>query len=147
MFYNKALLKKYGGDPANMPKTFADFSKLLAKLRANAPKDVPIIEIGNKDGYPVLHAFGMVQGAYVSAQSVRNWIFHAPNSNYATPQNIAALTEMQKWFKNGYFGSNYNALDENTAPPRSQRARACSTWAATGRPRSSSRASRATPGS
>jgi raffinose/stachyose/melibiose transport system substrate-binding protein len=114
VFYNKALLKKYGGDPANMPKTFADFSKLLAKLRANAPKDVPIIELGNKDGYPVLHAFGMVQGAYVSAQSVRNWIFHAPNSNYATPQNIAALTEMQKWFKNGYFGSNYNALDENT---------------------------------
>ena len=25
VFYNKALLKKYGGDPNNMPKTFADF--------------------------------------------------------------------------------------------------------------------------
>ena len=67
VFYNKALLKKYGGDPNNMPKTFAGFDKLLAKLRANAPADVPIIYIGNKDGYPALHAFGMVQGAYVDA--------------------------------------------------------------------------------
>ena len=63
-----------------MPKTFADFDKLLAKLRANAPSSVPIIKLGNKDGYEALHAFGMVQGAYVSGQFMRNWIFHVPGS-------------------------------------------------------------------
>ena len=41
-------------------------SKLLAKLHANAPSSVPIINLGNKDGYEALHAFGMVQGAYVT---------------------------------------------------------------------------------
>ena len=66
-----------------MPKTFAGFSTLLAKLRANAPADVPIINIGNKDGYEALHAFGMVQGAYVPGQSIRNWIFHVPGSTWA----------------------------------------------------------------
>ena len=115
VFVNKALLKKYGGDPTNLPKTFADFSKLLTKLRANAPKDVPIIELGNKDGYESLHAFGMVQGAYVSGQFMRNWIFHAPNSTYESPANIKAMTTFQQWFKDGVFGSDYNALDENSA--------------------------------
>lgn len=113
VFYNKALLKKYGGDPSNMPKTFAGFNALLAKLRANAPADVPLIYVGNKDGYPALHAFGMVQGAYVTAQSIRNWIFHAPGSTFESPGNLKALTLFQQWFKNNYFGSDYNAENEN----------------------------------
>ena len=115
VFYNTTLLKKYGGDPANMPKTFADFTKLLATLRAKAPSSVPIIELGNKDGYESLHDFGMVQGAYVSGQFMRNWIFHVPGSNYAAPANLKALTEFQRWFKEGYFGSDYNAVGENDA--------------------------------
>jgi raffinose/stachyose/melibiose transport system substrate-binding protein len=115
VFYNKTLLKKYGGDPANMPKTFADFTKLLATLRAKAPSSIPIIELGNKDGYESLHDFGMVQGAYVSGQFMRNWIFHAPGSNYEAPANLKALTEFQRWFKEGYFGSDYNAVGENDA--------------------------------
>jgi raffinose/stachyose/melibiose transport system substrate-binding protein len=114
VFVNTALLKKYGGDPNNMPKTFADFDKLLAKLRAKAPSSEPIIALGNKDGYPALHAFGMVQGAYVSAQSIRDWIFHAPGSNFAEANNVKALTKFQDWFKDGYFGDAYNAVDENT---------------------------------
>ncbi len=131
-----------------MPTTFAGFSALLAKLRANAPADVPIINIGNKDGYESLHAFGMVQGAYVPGQSVRNWIFHVPGSTWASPANIKAMTLFQQWFKNNYFGKDYNALGENDAAaayaqghgrvlPRRQLA---------GR-RSSAPASRPTPGS
>jgi raffinose/stachyose/melibiose transport system substrate-binding protein len=115
VFYNKALLKKYGGDPNALPKTFADFGKLLATLRAKAPSSEPIIELGNKDGYESLHDFGMVQGGYISGQFMRNWIFHAPNSNYEAPPNLAALTTFQKWFKDGYFGSDYNAVGENDA--------------------------------
>jgi raffinose/stachyose/melibiose transport system substrate-binding protein len=115
VFYNKALIKKYGGNPNAMPKTFADFSKLLATLRKNAPSNVPIINIGNKDGYESLHAFGMVQGAYVSGQSVRNWIFHVPGSTWASPDNLKAMTVFQQWFKDNYFGKDYNALGENDA--------------------------------
>ena len=76
---------------------------------------MPIIDIGNKDGYESLHAFGMVQGAFVSGQFMRNWIFHVPGSNYQAPANMKALTTFQNWFKNGYFGNDYNAVGENDA--------------------------------
>ena len=115
VFYNKALVKKYGGDPNNMPKTFADFEKLVKTLRSKAPEGDPVIQIGNKDGYGALHAFGMVQGAYVSGQFMRNWIFHVPGSTYETAANIKAMTTFQQWFKDGVFGSDYNTAGENDA--------------------------------
>ncbi len=76
---------------------------------------MPIINIGNKDGYESLHAFGMVQGAYVPGQSMRNWIFHVPGSTWASPANLKAMTMFQQWFKDNYFGKDYNALGENDA--------------------------------
>jgi raffinose/stachyose/melibiose transport system substrate-binding protein len=115
VFFNKELLKKYGGDPNALPKTFADFNTLLAKLRANAPSSVPIIELGNKDGYESLHDFGMTQACCIPGQFMRNWIFHAPGSDYAAAPNVEALTTFQKWFKDGYFGSDFNAVGENDA--------------------------------
>ena len=57
----------------------------------------------------------MVQGAYVPGAFMRNWIFHVPGSNYNTPINVKALTLFQQWFKDGYFGNDYNAVDENDA--------------------------------
>jgi raffinose/stachyose/melibiose transport system substrate-binding protein len=57
----------------------------------------------------------MVQGAYVSGQFMRNWIFHAPGSTFEAPDNVKAMTTFQQWFKDGIFGNSYNALDENTA--------------------------------
>ena len=76
---------------------------------------MPIINLGNKDGYESLHAFGMVQGAYVTGQFMRNWIFHVPGSTSQSPANVKALTTFQQWFKDGYFGSDYNAVGENDA--------------------------------
>jgi raffinose/stachyose/melibiose transport system substrate-binding protein len=116
VFYNKTLVKKYGGNPNKMPTTFAGFEKLLATLRKNAPSSFPIIELGNKDGYEALHDFGMVQGAFIpNGAFMRNWIFHAPGATYQTAANLQALTTFQSWFKDNYFGSNYNALGENDA--------------------------------
>ena len=115
VFYNKALLKKYGGNPDAMPTTFDGFNKLLATVRAKAPANVPVIELGNKDGYESLHDYGMVQGAYVTGQYMRDWIFHKPGSTYLAPDNLKALALFAKWAKDNYFGSDYNALIENDA--------------------------------
>ena len=65
VFYNKALLKKYGGDPNNMPKTFADFRQAAGETARERAIERAAHQLGNKDGYEALHAFGMVQGAYV----------------------------------------------------------------------------------
>jgi len=115
VFYNRTKLAQAGVNLSKLPKTFAAFNNLLAYLRPKVPSSDPLIVIGNKSGYESMHSFGMVQGAYVTAASVRNWIFHVKGATYDTPGNVKALTLYQQWFKDNYFGNDYNATDENEA--------------------------------
>lgn len=115
IFYNKTVLKKYGFNPNKMPTTFAGFNKFLAQLRPKVPSSQPLAVIGDKSGYESMHSFGLVQGAFVPGSFVRNWIFHVHGSNYDSPANVKALALYQQWFKNGYFGNDFNAVDENEA--------------------------------
>ena len=109
-FYNKKKLRELGFNPNKMPQTFAGFDRLLAQLRAKLPDDEPVIHEGNKEGYGFIHLFGGIQGAYVKAETVRNWISHVPGSRYDTPGTIKALAKLQQWGKAGYFNDDYNAL-------------------------------------
>ena len=95
---------------------------------------------GNKEGYGFIHLFGGIQGAYVKAQTVRNWIYHVPGSRYDTPGTIEALGKLQQWGKAGYFNVDYNALGYDAPQPSSRRARA-SSGSGTGTRRSSRPAS------
>jgi raffinose/stachyose/melibiose transport system substrate-binding protein len=115
VFYNKAKLKSFGIDASKLPTTFAAFDSMLAKVRAKDPKSDPVIVIGNKDGYESLHAWGMIQGAYTPAQSVRDWIFHKPGATFDNATNTQSLNTLMKWVKAGYFGNDYNAVNENDA--------------------------------
>src|SRR4051794_8190930 len=62
VFVNLAKLEQAGIDPASL-KSFDDFDKALATLRAKLPADEPVIALGNKDQYGAIHMWGMVQGA------------------------------------------------------------------------------------
>jgi raffinose/stachyose/melibiose transport system substrate-binding protein len=115
LFYNKAKLKQYGVDPGKLPKTFAAFQSMLARVAAKAGKNDTLLVIGNKDGYESLHAWGMIQGAYTPAQAVRDWIFHKPGATFDNPTNVQSLNTLMKWVKAGYFGTDYNAVGENDA--------------------------------
>jgi raffinose/stachyose/melibiose transport system substrate-binding protein len=115
VFYNKTALQKYGFNPNKMPTTFSGFDSLLAQLRPKVPSSQPLAVIGDKSGYESMHSFGLVQGAFVPGSFVRNWIFHVPGANYDSPANVKALALYQTWFKKGYFGNDYNAVDENEA--------------------------------
>jgi raffinose/stachyose/melibiose transport system substrate-binding protein len=115
LFYNKAKLIKYGVNPNKMPTTFTGFETMLKGLRAKDPKSDPVLVIGNKDGYEALHAWGMIQGAYTPAQSVRNWIFHKAGATFDNPTNVKSLNVLMQWVNAGYFGSDYNAVGENDA--------------------------------
>jgi raffinose/stachyose/melibiose transport system substrate-binding protein len=109
-FYNKQKLRQLGFNPNRMPRTFAGFDRMLAQLRSKLPDGEPVIMHGNNEGYGFIHLFGGIQGAYVDAQSVRNWIYHVPGSRYDTPGTIRALAKLQQWGKAGYFNEDYNAL-------------------------------------
>ena len=110
VFVNTQKLQQLGFDPSNMPQTFDGFNQMLAQIRAKLPKDQPVIEFGNNEGYGTIHMFGGIQAAYYSAQDERNWIEHVPGSSWDTPGNIKALSVYQSWAKNGYFNSDYNAV-------------------------------------
>ena len=110
VFYNKAKLRSLGFNPDKMPTTFAAFDTLLAQIRAKLPKNEPVIEEGNKEGYGFIHLFGGIWGAYEKPANVRNWIYHVPGSRYDTPGTIKALAKLQQWAKAGYFNSDYNAV-------------------------------------
>ena len=110
VFINQKKLVAAGLNPNKLPTTFAGFERMLAQLRAKLPADDPVIFDGNKEGYGFIHLFGGIWGAYVKAQSVRNWIYHVPGSRYDSPGTIKALGRLQAWGKAGYFNDDYNAV-------------------------------------
>jgi len=111
VFANKQKLQDLGYDPAAMPQTFDEFNQMLADIRQKLPKDEPVIQFGNNEGYGTIHMFGGIQAAFVEPQAVRDWIMHVPGSSYDTPENIQALETYQSWAQNGYFNSDYDAVE------------------------------------
>ncbi len=115
MFYNKAKMAEAGVDPTTWA-TFDDMQAGLKTLRAALPADEAVINLGNKDGYEAVHAWGMIQGAYNDdAQAIRDWVFQADGATFDTPGNIKALQVLKDWVDAGYFGKDYNAVGENDA--------------------------------
>ena len=115
LFLNMKKLKAAGVDPTTW-KTFDDFAAALKTLRAKLPADEPVINLGNKDGYEIVHAWGMLQGAYATdPQAIRDWVFQKDGATFDTPENVKSLQVLQDWVKAGYFGKDYNAVGENDA--------------------------------
>jgi raffinose/stachyose/melibiose transport system substrate-binding protein len=116
VFANAAKLKKAGVDPASL-KTFDDFDKALAKVRASLPASEPVITLGNKDQYGAIHMWGMVQGAYEPAQAIRDWIFHKDGATFDTPGNLKSLEKIKEWADKGYLGrgDSFNSRNDSDA--------------------------------
>jgi raffinose/stachyose/melibiose transport system substrate-binding protein len=103
VFANKKKLAAAGVDPASL-KTFADFEAALAKLRQSLPASEPVIALGNKDQYGAIHLWGGIQGAYVPAQDVRNWIFQKDGATFDSEGNLQSLQKLKEWADKGYLG-------------------------------------------
>ena len=116
VFANKKKLDAAGVDPASL-KTFDDFDAALAKLRDSLPADDPVIVLGDLDQYHALHVWGGIQGAYVPAQDVRDWIFQRDGATFDTEGNLTALQKLKDWADKGYFGKAdaYNSRNETNA--------------------------------
>lgn len=116
VFANMAKLRDAGVDPANL-ETFDDFEGALATLREQLPADEPVIALGNKDQYGAIHLWGGIQGAYTSAQDVRNWIFHKDGATFDTEGNLTSLQKLKEWADKGYLGQgdSFNARNDSEA--------------------------------
>jgi raffinose/stachyose/melibiose transport system substrate-binding protein len=113
VFANLAKLKAAGVDAASL-KTFDDFDKALAKIKGSLPANEPVIMLGNKEQYPVIHLWGTFQGVYTPAQQIRDWIFHKAGQSFDTDANRQSLQKLKAWNDAGYFGRNddYNGRAE-----------------------------------
>jgi raffinose/stachyose/melibiose transport system substrate-binding protein len=116
VFANKAKLDAAGVDPASL-KTFDDFDAALAKLKGSLPADEPVIALGNKDQYGAIHLWGMIQGAYVPAQEIRDWVFQQDGATFDTPGNLTSLQKLKEWADKGYLGrgDSFNARNDSEA--------------------------------
>ena len=116
VFANKEKMQAAGVDPAAL-KTFADFESALETLEGQTSGNEPVIMLGNKEQYPLLHLWGMIQQAYTPAQEVRDWIFHKEGATFDTPGNRQALEKLKAWSDAGYFGTpdSFNGRAEQDA--------------------------------
>ena len=111
VYYNKEKLAAIGGE---LPTTFEEFETLLAD--AKAAGEVPI-QLGNAEGWPALHVYGMVQAAHRPAPEIRDWVFGEPGSTVETDEELQAAEKMVAWTEAGYFpdGVNGIASDDSVA--------------------------------
>ena len=116
IFVNTKKAQELGIDPASLT-SFDDLQAALQKARGELPKSEPVIALGNKDQYPALHMWGLIQGAYEDPQAARDWIFHADGATFDTDGNKEALNVLKQWGDDDYLGSSddYNGRDENAA--------------------------------
>ena len=116
VFANKKKLDAAGIDPASL-KTFDEFDAALAKLRDSLPADEPVIALGNKDQYGAIHLWGGIQGAYMPAQDIRDWIFQKDGATFDTEGNLTSLKKLKEWADKGYLGrgDSFNSRNDSDA--------------------------------
>ncbi|MDR2453832.1 MAG: extracellular solute-binding protein [Bifidobacteriaceae bacterium] len=101
VFYNRAKLADLGLD---IPQSWAEFGAALAA--AKAAGEVPLM-LGNVEGWPAVHVFGPIQGAYVPADQVNLLGMGNAGASWTTAENLAAATELADWAAQGYFNDGY----------------------------------------
>jgi raffinose/stachyose/melibiose transport system substrate-binding protein len=99
VYYNKDKLKSLG---LSVPTNFAEFENAL-KVSKNAG-ELPIA-LGGADGWPIIHVWGLVEGAYVDPNQTRSWIFNAKNTDFSTSDRMMAAQKLADMASAGYFGS------------------------------------------
>ncbi len=111
VYYNKEKLAAIGGE---LPSTFAEFESLLAD--AHAAGELPI-QLGNLEGWPALHVYGMVQAAYRPANEIRDWVFGEPGSTVVVETEQQAADKLVEWVEAGYLPEDTNgvAWDDSVA--------------------------------
>lgn len=106
VFYNKALTSKAG--VTGVPKTFAEFQDDLAHAKSAGIQ--PLV-MGSLD-YGGIHNWGAIVNSFVTAKSLRGWLFGKPGATIDTAAVRAGTAAMQSWAKNGYYTANANSTSD-----------------------------------
>ncbi len=108
-YYNKELAEQLG--MTTPPRTMEELEELLA--RTEEAGMVPIMA-GNQTGQVVFTTQMMLNNA-LGAESVNEWVFHAPDATIDTPEAAEAVATVQDWAEAGYFPEDTNGTDGTAA--------------------------------
>ncbi|MFE7629306.1 ABC transporter substrate-binding protein [Kocuria sp. NPDC057446] len=108
-YYNKDLAEQLG--MTTPPRTMEELEDLLAQ--AEEAGTTPIMA-GNQTGQVVFTTQMMLNNA-LGAESVNEWVFHAPEATIDTPEAAQAVTTIQDWAEAGYFPEDTNGTDATGA--------------------------------
>jgi raffinose/stachyose/melibiose transport system substrate-binding protein len=106
-FYNKEKLAALN---LGIPETWADFEAALAA--AKTAGEVPLM-LGNVEGWPAVHVFGPIQGAFVAPDQINLLGMGNPGASWKTDENLAAANELAGWAASGYFNDGYAGAADN----------------------------------
>jgi len=109
IYYNKQKLSQLG---LSVPATWADFEADLPKIKSGG--QLPIM-LGNKDQWPAIHEFGVLQDQLAGKQAVRDLVFGKSGASWDSPQSLAAATKLRAWAQNGYLSPGTNGLGYDEA--------------------------------
>lgn len=96
VFYNVDKLAALG---LEAPTTFAELEAAFAA--AKAAGELPV-KLGNLEGWPATHTFGIAQGAFVPAADMRAWVFGVEGADFASAANLQAAQTFQAWVDQGW---------------------------------------------
>ncbi|MQA78035.1 MAG: extracellular solute-binding protein [Streptosporangiales bacterium] len=109
VYYNKKKLAALG---LAQPKTWGEFTKQLATIKSKG--ELPIM-FGNKDAFPAIHTYGMIQNRTNPQQEIVDTVFTRPGKKWDTTGNENAAATMQDWVEKGYFSEGANGLGYDQA--------------------------------
>ncbi|MDR1427504.1 MAG: extracellular solute-binding protein [Bifidobacteriaceae bacterium] len=114
VFYNKTKLAELG---LTVPDTWDEF---VASLDTAKEKGETPLMLGDVEGWPAVHVFGPIQGAYVPPEEITLLGMGNPGADWTTPENIEAAKQLSDWVAGGYFnegflGGDYDAVVEEFA--------------------------------
>jgi raffinose/stachyose/melibiose transport system substrate-binding protein len=109
IFYNPAELQRLG---IAVPTTWEEFEAALAAARAAG---VTPMQLGNVEGWPALHVFGMVQNQLVAPEQITALAFGREGASWVTPENTQAAQTLTRWVQAGYFNEGVNGIDNDQA--------------------------------
>jgi raffinose/stachyose/melibiose transport system substrate-binding protein len=109
VYYNPAELQRLG---IAVPTTWEEFEAALATARAAGATPM---QLGNVEGWPALHVFGMVQNQLVPPEQVTDLAFGRKGASWVTPENTQAAQTLTRWVQAGYFNDGINGIDDNQA--------------------------------
>ena len=111
IYYSQKKLDELG---LEAPTTW---DEVFALVETAAAADEQPIMLGNLDQWPALHVFGPLQAHFVDAETIVTLGMGNAGADWASEENIAALTQLAEWGSSGALGDTPNGLGYDDAWP------------------------------